>query len=233
MSVNAPERKSADRLAYEHYLRTGVRLTTSEWIELSESKFNPNHDELGRFTFGSAGAGLGEHGRRHLAVGRGQRAHRPMTDQAVEAHATHAMSQYREELARGKSPEEAAAWAANSEAESGGDPSKHQDGGGPGRGRFQWGSPKPAFDRSATFERVMKKPVDQASTDEQFAFRDWELQNTHKSTQRNVDAAKTVGDKSRAITIHYLAPAHKLLVAEDRARIAEAIYRRAKATKPK
>ena len=46
--------KSADQKAFGHYLRTGQRLTTSEWQILWERKFNPNHDpENGRFTFGS------------------------------------------------------------------------------------------------------------------------------------------------------------------------------------
>jgi hypothetical protein len=51
-----PEKKSAESLAFEHYCRTGERLTTAQFIRMCEKKFNPNHDELGRFTFGS---GLG------------------------------------------------------------------------------------------------------------------------------------------------------------------------------
>jgi hypothetical protein len=44
------EGKSAHRCAFEHYLRTGQRLTTVEWLDGQERKFNPYHDELGRFT---------------------------------------------------------------------------------------------------------------------------------------------------------------------------------------
>ncbi|RZJ98113.1 MAG: hypothetical protein EOO76_17445 [Novosphingobium sp.] len=44
------EHKSAHRLAFDHYLRTGQRLTTAQWSERAERKFNPYHDELGRFT---------------------------------------------------------------------------------------------------------------------------------------------------------------------------------------
>ncbi|MCW1429589.1 hypothetical protein [Novosphingobium sp. JCM 18896] len=44
------ENKSANRLAFDHYLRTGQRLTTAQWLERVERKFNPYHDELGRFT---------------------------------------------------------------------------------------------------------------------------------------------------------------------------------------
>ena len=44
------ESKSAHQLAYLHYLRTGQRLTTAQWLARQERKFNPYHDELGRFT---------------------------------------------------------------------------------------------------------------------------------------------------------------------------------------
>lgn len=44
------DRKSAHQLAFGHYLRTGERLTVEEWSLRGERKFNPYHDELGRFT---------------------------------------------------------------------------------------------------------------------------------------------------------------------------------------
>lgn len=44
------EHKSAHRLAFSHYLRTGERLTNDEWILRYERKFNPYHDAQGRFT---------------------------------------------------------------------------------------------------------------------------------------------------------------------------------------
>ena len=51
MSVNrVSEYKSVHRLAFGHYLRTGERLTNSEWLVRNERKFNPYHDERGRFT---------------------------------------------------------------------------------------------------------------------------------------------------------------------------------------
>ena len=50
------EQKPAERLAYEHYLRTGQRLTTAEWLAVAECKFNPYHDERGRFTFSPEGS---------------------------------------------------------------------------------------------------------------------------------------------------------------------------------
>jgi hypothetical protein len=51
------EQKSANRLAFAHYLRTGRRLTAIEWQLAEERKFNPYHDpEDGRFTFAPGGA---------------------------------------------------------------------------------------------------------------------------------------------------------------------------------
>ncbi len=47
------ESKSANRLAFEHYLRTGERLTSRQWRARYEQKFNPYHDRLGRFTTAS------------------------------------------------------------------------------------------------------------------------------------------------------------------------------------
>lgn len=44
-----PESKSVDRAAFDHYLRTGERFTNEEWLT-RECKFNPYHDEVGRFT---------------------------------------------------------------------------------------------------------------------------------------------------------------------------------------
>jgi len=62
MSRLPAERKSANLLAFEHYLRTGERLTADEFVRRHQVKFNPYHDELGRFTWapgnGPGGAGL-------------------------------------------------------------------------------------------------------------------------------------------------------------------------------
>ena len=43
-----PELKSADRAAFDHYLRTGERLTGEESFD--GQKPNPHHDARGRFT---------------------------------------------------------------------------------------------------------------------------------------------------------------------------------------
>jgi hypothetical protein len=44
------QNKSLHRLVFDHYLRTGEQLTEHEWLARQESKFNPYHDELGRFS---------------------------------------------------------------------------------------------------------------------------------------------------------------------------------------
>jgi hypothetical protein len=53
-------RKSPERAAFEHYLRFGKALTPDEWSARIERKFNPYHDERGRFTFGPSSAGMGQ-----------------------------------------------------------------------------------------------------------------------------------------------------------------------------
>jgi hypothetical protein len=181
---------------------------------------NPYHDKRGRFTFAPGGAGNSsamEKKHRHH--------HTPMSQEEVEARAAHAMDQYHQEIARGKSPAEAAAWAANSEAESRGDPAMHQEGGGPGRGLFQWGSNIPALDRRNDFEKEQRMPVDRASADKQRDFRDWELAHTEIPARNHIGAATTTAGKARAIAIYYDRPKDAIHVADDRARIAEAIIR--------
>jgi hypothetical protein len=50
------ETKSAERLAFEHYLRTGQRLSPQAWRQEVEHKFNPYHDSRnGSFTFAPGG----------------------------------------------------------------------------------------------------------------------------------------------------------------------------------
>lgn len=52
-------RKCSNRLAFEHYLRVGEKLTLAEFSARFEAKFNPYHDERGRFTFATGSAGVG------------------------------------------------------------------------------------------------------------------------------------------------------------------------------
>lgn len=60
MTVRTSDPKSPERAAFEHYLRSGEVLTPDEWVLRFERKFNPNHDERGRFTFAIGAVGLGQ-----------------------------------------------------------------------------------------------------------------------------------------------------------------------------
>lgn len=215
----AAERKSADRLAYEHHLRTGQRLTTSEWRERSEAKFNPNHDpDDGRFTTGPGGVGLGKHRQRGSSAGKGH----PMSPSEVAARARRAMKVYDAEIARGKTPFEAAAWAATADAESFSNPQQHQQPSGPGRGLFQWGA-NDASDRRVTFQKIMGVPIEKSTMDQQLSFRYWELNNTHEAAKHAIDRADSVSEIVRAITNYYTKPRDRIGSTRDRANIAKAI----------
>ena len=74
-----------------------------------------------------------------------------MSRQEVEGRAVNAAGMYQVHIARGMTPEQAAGWAANAEAESRSDYRAWQEGGGPGRGLFQWGTDEPRFDRRRHF----------------------------------------------------------------------------------
>lgn len=78
------EHKSAHRLAFDHYLRTGQRLTAAEWLDRHERKFNPYHDERGRFTSPpGVTVSWGAQGQHHgQAGGRRSRAHAPSVDRS-------------------------------------------------------------------------------------------------------------------------------------------------------
>lgn len=60
--------RTPDEAAFGHYLRTGERLTTAEWLARQEVKFNPWHDRLGRFTYGPGGVDGGSAGRGAVAA---------------------------------------------------------------------------------------------------------------------------------------------------------------------
>ena len=68
------EKKSVGKTAFEHYLRTGERLTESEWQSRQEYKFNPWHDDKGRFT-NAPNASMGNHGATVTPTGRSSSAH--------------------------------------------------------------------------------------------------------------------------------------------------------------
>lgn len=185
---------------------------------------NPYHDNRGRFTFSAnAAAQTGAVGQHDKPRKRDVQQLKVMSQQEVDSHAEHAMGQFRDELARGLTPAESAGLAANSEAESGGDPARHQGGGGPGCGLFQLGGTHPETDKRIAFKRQMHVEVDHATASQQRDFRDYELKNKEKEAAKHIQAATTAAGKARAITIYYLRPAHSHHVADDRARIAEKI----------
>lgn len=195
-----------------------------------EVKFNPNHDpKNGQFTFAGQGTSLGH---RLAPAERNDPQWRhggTMSRQEVETRAANAMRMYELHRLRGMTPEQAAGWAANAEAESTGDFRKKQNAGrGPGRGLFQWGSNVPKLDRRRDFDRVFGHSLDQSTEQEQLDFRDWELAHTQRSAAREIEKAKSAGDVAAAITKHYEGPRDQHREAADRANIAEAIHRRAK-----
>ena len=149
--------------------------------------------------------------------------------QQVEQEAANAMRMYKIHIDRGMSPEQAAGWAANAQAESHGKYTSRQRGGGPGRGLFQWGHPNPAQDRRVHFQQQFGYPIENSSEEDQLKFRDWELaQPSFRRAQTRISQARTAGDAADAITRHYEIPANPDQDAADRANIAEAILRQAR-----
>ena len=150
-----------------------------------------------------------------------------MSSQQVGRHAAHAMSMYQVHLDRGWTPEQAAGWAANAEAESRGNYKADQTPG-PGYGLFQWGANKPSLDRRITFEKVFGHPIQQSTEAQQLAFRDWELKHSYAPVARGLAKATTAGDASAIITRGYEGPKAIVSATADRANIAEAIIRLAR-----
>jgi Phage tail lysozyme len=151
-----------------------------------------------------------------------------MNTNQVHAHAKHAMHQFIDNIRRRMSIDEAAAWAANSEAESGGDHRKQQPNG-PGRGMFQWGSNVERMDRRRDFRRVTGVSIEDSTIEQQISFRDWELANSERGAKKRIDSAAGAGAKAHAIAIHYLRPSIREVRGIDRANIAEAIAREVRA----
>jgi hypothetical protein len=128
-------------------------------------------------------------------------------------------------VAQGMSPQEAAGWAANAEAESESDHRRQQPGG-QGYGLFQWGR-----DRQRDFLSAFGHPIQQSTEDEQLRFRRHELLNREQAAARHIASAKSAGDYAAAITNHYERPNPKNRArdADDRANLAEAILAAARA----
>lgn len=217
--------------AFEIWSRWGRVVAAPEPLE---TKFNPWHDPKdGRFTFANQGQYFSGGGRG--GGGGGGWGARPkwrtggrMSRQEVERRAANAMRVYQVHLARGMTPEQAAGWAANAEAESRSNYRSRQEGGGPGRGLFQWGANKAKYDRRLIFQRLFGHSIEQSTEKEQLDFRDWELVHTQASAAKKISQAKTAGEIAATVTLHYERPDDKFKAAIDRANIAETILRRAR-----
>ena len=144
-----------------------------------------------------------------------------MSPAAVEQYADLGMRMYKLHRARGMTPQQAAAWAANAAAESHGDYRLPQDGG-PGYGLFMWEGP-----RQRTFQEQFGHPIQQSTEAEQLAFRDWELSHTYGWAARRIPRMSSAGDIAAAIAHHFEHPADWEHAMWDRSNIAEAIMRRA------
>jgi len=141
--------------------------------------------------------------------------------ETVYQRAARAVRMFKLDVARGRRPEEAAGWAASSNAESGGDYRFHQPSG-PGFGLYQWGVHGP---RAAAFQHLFGHSIEQSTEAEQLAFRDWELAHTEARAAANIARAQTAGDAGDAITRYYERPKARDRDAADRANVAEAIMR--------
>jgi hypothetical protein len=143
----------------------------------------------------------------------------------VEQYAELGMRMYQLYRARGMSPQQAAAWAANAAAESHGNYRQPQQHGGPAYGLYMWEPP-----RQRTFQEQFGHPIQQSTEAEQLAFRDWELNHSYAWAARRIPRAASAGDTAAAITRYYEGPADWEHAMWDRSNIAKAILRRARQT---
>jgi hypothetical protein len=140
----------------------------------------------------------------------------------VERYADLGMRMYQLHRARGMTPQQAAAWAANAAAESHGNYRLPQEHGGPAYGLYMWEPP-----RQRAFQEQFGHPIQQSTEEEQLAFRDWELSHSHAWAARRIPPGSSAGDIAAAITQHYEHPGDWEHAMWDRSNIAEAIMRRA------
>lgn len=254
--INLPSiatESSLEMLAFSIWLRTGRRVPVAQLAAEMQAKFNPWHDPAnGQFTnsmfAGSESVGaqtshhvsrpshapikkVGEHG--HAAKPKqpnlpsGWQVGGEMNPSKVDVRANHAIAQYFDNKARGMSDVESAAWAANSEIESRGNPASIQESSGPGRGYFQWGtSTDPTKDRRKDFEKAFGVSIEKSTLEQQLQFRDYELAHKEAAAKKRIDAAVSAGDKAFAIAVHYLRPANSRIRGIERANLARAILLR-------
>jgi hypothetical protein len=110
---------------------------------------------------------------------------------------------------RGWSPEQAAGIAGNLHYESGGGNIAAIGDGGKAFGLAQWHP-----DRQKTFQSLFGKPIQQASQDEQFAFVDWELNNTEKGAGKALRAATSIADAAKTFMSKFERPANMSSLAD-------------------
>lgn len=84
-------------------------------------------------------------------------------------------------------------------------------------------------ERVEMFKRVMGVDIMNATRDQQYAFVDWELRNTHKGAGDRLRASKSVEDASRIVTTDFEIPAKKEIRANERAAVATELARLAQA----
>lgn len=104
-------------------------------------------------------------------------------------------------VSKGYGADEAKAIAANLQGESSFDEKAVGDGG-KAYGLAQWHP-----DRQAQFRKLFNKDIRTATFQEQLEFVDWELRNTHQKALKEMRKARTLGDKTGAITRYYEIPA--------------------------
>lgn len=148
-------------------------------------------------------------------------------------HAKRAVRLYKIHLDLDMSPGEAAAWASNAQAESGGDHQRREilrrprRDGSVGHGTFQVTHP----DRRANFLRLVGVPVEQSTERQQLKFRDWELGNTYRRVAQRLRAAQSrrspasPGDLAEIIARDYEAPGDIQETVVDRRNIANELLR--------
>lgn len=84
-------------------------------------------------------------------------------------------------------------------------------------------------ERVDMFKRIMGVALSESTRDQQYAFVDWELRNTHKAAGDKLKAARSVEDASRVVTTDFEIPAQKEKKAEERAAVATELARLAQA----
>lgn len=84
-------------------------------------------------------------------------------------------------------------------------------------------------ERVEMFKRIMGVDIMNSTRDQQYAFADWELRNTHKAAGDRLRNASSVEQASRIVTTDFEIPAKKEIKADERAAVATELARLAQA----